>query len=91
MGEELSAREVRALLPRPRLVVKDGGVAAHLFDGASEWTVPTPPVAIVEPVGAGDAFAAGFLAAELAGADPADALAAGHRSAAVALTTPGDF
>jgi len=39
--------------------------------------------------GAGDAFAAGYLAATLGGADAATACLAGHASAASVLTSPG--
>ena len=46
---------------------------------------------VVEPVGAGDAFAAGYLAATLAGEPAEEALARGHRFAAAALATTTDF
>jgi sugar/nucleoside kinase (ribokinase family) len=39
--------------------------------------------------GAGDAFAAGYLAAVLAGADAAASCEAGHRLAASVIETPG--
>ena len=43
-------------------------VGATAFDGDAEPVfVPAPTVEVVEPVGAGDAFAAGFLAATLEG------------------------
>ena len=62
-GAIAAAADVRALLPGPRLlVVKDGARAATAFDGASAYTVPALATHVVEPVGAGDAFAAGFLA-----------------------------
>jgi 2-dehydro-3-deoxygluconokinase len=74
-----------------RLVVKDGDVGAHAFAGGRAVFVPAHRVRVVEPVGAGDAFAAGYLAADLAG-EPADAaLERGHRFAARALATTGDF
>jgi len=43
----------------------------------------------VDSTGAGDAFAAGLLAARAAGAEPPEALAAACRLAATAVTTPG--
>ena len=74
-----------------RIVVKDGALGAHhIAKGVGEF-VPAQTVDVVEAVGAGDAFAAGFLAAELGGASPADALADGHASAARVLATTGDF
>jgi sugar/nucleoside kinase (ribokinase family) len=51
--------------------------------------VPGVPAAVVDATGAGDAFAAGLLAAWVAGASPADALAAGARLGALAVTRVG--
>jgi sugar/nucleoside kinase (ribokinase family) len=47
------------------------------------------PVRSVDPTGAGDAFAAGFVAARLIGAELAVALAAGVAHAAQAIVQPG--
>ena len=67
-----TAAEVRALVGDPgTLVVKDGAVGAHAFRGETTAHAPAGQVTVVEPVGAGDAFAAGYLAATLAGS-PAD-------------------
>lgn len=86
-----TANDVRALLPGPRvLVVKDGPTAAVAFHGDARFEVPALRVRVVEPVGAGDAFAAGFLAAVLRGADTAVALRCGHLTAASALSVTGD-
>ncbi|MEW2632346.1 sugar kinase [Streptomyces sp. NPDC048389] len=52
---------------------------------------PAPRVAVTAPVGAGDAFAAGFLAATLRGLDGRKRLRHGHLWAAAALTVPGDL
>ncbi|MFB7270874.1 sugar kinase [Streptomyces sp. NPDC056244] len=90
-GEELDAASVRALLPGPRiLVVKDGAHEAIAFDGAHVHAVPAPKVDVVEPVGAGDAFAAGFLAGLLRGEDMVRALRLGHLTAGAALRVSGD-
>ena len=87
-----TAEDVRALIgPGPRLVVKDGAVGAHCFHPGGSDFVKALPVDVVEAVGAGDAFAAGFLAAELAGESPAAALERGHGFAAVVLATTADF
>jgi 2-dehydro-3-deoxygluconokinase len=82
---------IDTLINVPHLVVKDGAVAAHAFTASSSWSVPAQVVDVVEPVGAGDAFAAGYLAASLAGDSPEAALTSGHRFAAAVLGTTGDF
>ncbi|QTX06294.1 sugar kinase [Agromyces archimandritae] len=87
-----SADEVRRLLPEPAvLVVKDGPRRATEFDGGQRTEVPAIPVDVVEEVGAGDAFAAGYLAARLSGADAAARLSAGHAAAVTALAETSDF
>ncbi|WP_093874313.1 PfkB family carbohydrate kinase [Streptomyces sp. TLI_105] len=53
--------------------------------------VPAPRVTVVSPVGAGDAFAAGFLSGTLRGLDMRTRLRHGHLAAAAALTVPGDL
>jgi 2-dehydro-3-deoxygluconokinase len=91
-GADLAdAAAVRALLPGPRvLVVKDGARGATAFVGTAAHTVPARAVDVVEPVGAGDAFAAGFLAGLLRGEPPARALRLGHLTAGAALRVTGD-
>jgi sugar/nucleoside kinase (ribokinase family) len=51
--------------------------------------VPAEPAEVVDPTGAGDAFAAGLLAAWLAGAEPGEALRAGARLGARAVSAGG--
>lgn len=85
------AAAVRALLPGPGvLVVKDGSREATAFVGAEPYTVPALTVRVVEPVGAGDAFAAGFLAGLRDGGGPVRALRLGHLTAASALRVTAD-
>lgn len=73
------------------VVVKDGEhPTTVLWPGQPARRVPVPPVDDVrDRTGAGDAFAAGFLAARLDGADPETACAAGHARAALVLRSPG--
>ena len=76
----------------PELVVKDGDVGATAYRrrparSSSRRCV----VEVVEAVGAGDAFAGGYLAARLSGERPDERLRAGHRRAALTLRTTGDF
>jgi 2-dehydro-3-deoxygluconokinase len=60
--------EVRRLLPAPEfLVVKQGAEGCTVFRGDEQVFVPALIVDVVEPVGAGDAFAAGFLSGYLRG------------------------
>ncbi|WP_414168107.1 sugar kinase [Streptoverticillium reticulum] len=87
------AAAVRAALPEPGLlVVKHGaqGATAIARDGEA-LTIPAPAVDVVAPVGAGDAFAAGFLSATLRGLPLPARLRHGHLTAAAALTVPGDL
>ncbi|WP_245574223.1 sugar kinase [Amycolatopsis nigrescens] len=87
---------LRAHLPGPAaLVVKHGARGATLIervDGRDTAPVFAPAlrVDVVEPVGAGDAFAAGFLAATLRGAEPGKRLRSGHLQAASTLRTQDD-
>lgn len=84
---------VRRALPEPGvLVVKQGGAGATAFVGDGPGVFAAAPrVDVVSPVGAGDAFAAGFLAATLRGLPVRDRLRHGHVTAAAALTVPGDL
>ena len=92
-----TAEDVSALLPGPRhVVIKDSVMEAVEFvrgPGEEEqvFRVPAHRVDVVEPVGAGDAFAAGFLAGLLRGDEPVDRLALGHSFAAWTLGTRADF
>ncbi|MFD5866205.1 sugar kinase [Agromyces sp. NPDC127015] len=92
-----TASDVRAFLPEPaRLIVKDGDVGATEFargvDGIDAVEhVAAHPVDVVEAVGAGDAFAAGYLAALLDDRDAAGRLRAGHDRAVLVLGETSDF
>ncbi|MFC7788050.1 sugar kinase [Microbacterium sp. MAHUQ-60] len=83
--------DVRALVPAAaHLVVKDGDVGATEFSDAGTVFVPAIPTEVVEAVGAGDAFAAGWLAAKLAGDASEERLQAGHRRAHLVLQSTED-
>ncbi len=86
-----SIDEVRALLPSPStVVVKDAERGATAFVGDESWFVPSNVVDVIELVGAGDAFAAGYLASFASGRSPQESLQVGHDLAAAALLTSGD-
>ncbi|WP_336629770.1 MULTISPECIES: sugar kinase [unclassified Microbacterium] len=87
-----TADEVHELLPDvPELVVKDGSVGAWSTVRGQSVFISSHRVEVVEPVGAGDAFSGGYLAALLDGASVADRLRAGHDRAALVLGTTADF
>ena len=71
------------------VAVKLGSQGALWTDGERQVRAPAVAVLAKDTTGAGDAFAAGLLAARLAGADAADALGAGCALAAEAVTREG--
>lgn len=89
----VGAEAIRAALPEPAvLVVKRGAEGATVFSGQGPAeTVPALRVDVVAPVGAGDAFAAGFLSATLRRLPVRDRARHGHLMAAAVLTVPGDL
>jgi 2-dehydro-3-deoxygluconokinase len=84
---------IRAALPEPEtVVIKRGADGATAFGAdTAQVTVGAPAVDVVAHVGAGDAFAAGFLSATLRGLPVRDRLRHGHLTAAAALTVHGDL
>jgi 2-dehydro-3-deoxygluconokinase len=89
--------ELRSMLPDPEvLVIKNEAISAIALtrgDSAGEGTreeVPALSVAVVEPVGAGDSFAAGYLSGLLLGLSQKASLRRGHVAAACTLTVHGD-
>jgi 2-dehydro-3-deoxygluconokinase len=84
--------ELRELLgPRSTIVLKsDAHVALALEPDGRSTEVPALTVEVVEPVGAGDAFAAGYLAGTLRGLPMKQRLRLGHLSAAAVLAVPED-
>jgi len=85
------ADAVRRRFPEPaQLVVKDGAFGATAFADADAAFEPSLPVEVVDAVGAGDAFAGGYLAAWLGGAPLRMRLRAGHERAALTMSTTWD-
>lgn len=70
-------------------VVKAGRAGAVWSDGLVTRSIPARPAQVIDSTGAGDAFAAGFLAARRRGADVSAGLAAAAELAAVALAQVG--
>ncbi|MEU6617773.1 sugar kinase [Streptomyces parvus] len=87
------------LRPGPRSSIAGGAESAGARSssaGGAEFAdtvthVPALHVDVVAAVGAGDAFAAGFLSATLRGLPVRDRARHGHLMAAAALTVPGDL
>jgi 2-dehydro-3-deoxygluconokinase len=76
---------------RPTIVLKSDSHLATAQTADGQITeVPALTVEVVEPIGAGDGFAAGFLAARLEGRPMTQCLRAGHLMAASVLSVPGD-
>lgn len=90
-GLEAPEAVARALTAHAPLVAlklgADGAIVAERGGGTTH--VPAPPVDLVDPTGAGDAFAAGFLAGWLATGDPILAARAGVALGARACATLG--
>jgi 2-dehydro-3-deoxygluconokinase len=78
----ISSPEAVLKLSRPASIVR--------FDGAAH-EVKADPVTkpVIDTTAAGDSFAAAYLAARLADANPIDAARAGHRLAGVVVCHPG--
>jgi 2-dehydro-3-deoxygluconokinase len=85
-GRALAERCVTA--GASEVVLTRGSLGAAALDRDGSWhELPAPPVRERDPVGAGDAFNAGYIAARLRGDAVAEALEAGIASGAVAAAT----
>lgn len=81
---------LRAIGPST-VVVKLGEQGAVSFSEAGAVPVDAVPVTEVDPVGAGDSFVAGYLAALLDGRPEADRMAQAATVAAMSVATHGDW
>ncbi|MET7423373.1 sugar kinase [Dactylosporangium sp. NPDC005555] len=73
-----------------REVVLKAGADGCWHEGDTPTHLPSVAVRVVDPVGAGDAFAGAYLAARLAGTGPRGAAWLGTRFAARVVATAGD-
>lgn len=85
-----AARALAALGPT-FVVVKQGSEGAVALVDGEEIVAPAHQVREVDPVGAGDSFAAGLLAELAAGRSPAEALATAGLVAALNVASQGDW
>jgi len=90
-GTSVLEEQFARLVPNyGRVVIKLGPAGAVIGTTAGlRLSLPAPKVEVVDTTGAGDAFAAGFLSAELRGEALETALAAGIKAGAVAVTQIG--
>ena len=73
----------------PLVVIKRGAAGAEAVAGPTRWWAPAPAVEAIDTTGAGDAFAAAFVAARLAGQDIEACLARAVDAGAAATTRLG--
>ncbi|WP_375479828.1 sugar kinase [uncultured Jatrophihabitans sp.] len=85
-----TARALAALGPA-EIVIKAGELGAASWDGADALFSPAMPVVSIDPVGAGDAFAGGYLAELLTGAGLAGRLTTATRCGALVVAAAGDW
>jgi 2-dehydro-3-deoxygluconokinase len=87
-----TAVDIRGLFPSvPSVIVKDGSQGATAFVGERQFFSPSLEIDVIEPIGAGDAFAAGYLAAYAIHKDPLQSVETGHRVAAETLRVSSDI
>ena len=79
-----------AALGPTEVVIKDGPRGCTGLIEGERYAVPALKVTVVDSVGAGDAFVAGYLADRLAGAKPTERLATAVAVGGFAVTVPGD-
>ena len=92
-GPDAPAALAKSLHERgPSMAVVTGGAAGSWVCGDGfEIAQPARAVRVVDTVGAGDAFVAGFLAELMAGSDPVQCLATATAMGAFAVSTAGDW
>ena len=89
-GEPLIAHAIDTLREMvPLLVIKRGANGASAYTHNFEWNMPAERVKMVDAVGAGDSFNAGFLHGWIRGWDMERALAFGNLAGAVSTSMGG--
>ena len=87
---EVLARELATRGPAT-VVVKLGALGALGLSGDEAHRAPELPVAVVDPVGAGDAFVAGYLSEVVAGGTVRDALRTANACGGAVCGVAGDW
>lgn len=80
---------VRLAAEVPVVVLTHGAAGCEVLAGGRCWRVGVYPTREVDPTGAGDVFAAGFLFALASGDEPADAARLGAAAASIAVEGRG--
>jgi hypothetical protein len=75
------------------IVIRRGAAGQLLYDGARRirWSIPAYPTRVVDPTGAADAFAGGFLAGWRNSYDPLRAVMQGNISASLVIESSDPF
>jgi 2-dehydro-3-deoxygluconokinase len=89
---EATLEALARLAPKATIALLQGPEGSTVLDGGRLWRPSRRhPVQTVDPVGAGDAYVAGFLWAALNGRDSQEAVDAGAAVAALKCSTWGDI
>src|SRR5918998_2074165 len=88
--DEEFLRELAGMGPQ-EIVLKKGGEGSVAVLRNEVLEQPAFPVEEVDPIGAGDAFAAGYLAGNLWGLDPEQRLRVANAMGALGVATLGDY
>lgn len=89
-GESDLDQAIRFLSERvPLLVIKRGADGASAYSTAQAWHAPAPPGTVVDAIGAGDSFNAGFIHAWIRGWPMERALAYANLAGAWSTTASG--
>lgn len=93
VAEGPEAEAARDLLDRGvrAVAIKRGARGATVHTRAGRVDLPAVRVTAIDPIGAGDAFSAGYLSGVLDGLEPAECLHRGVATGAFAVSVPGDW
>lgn len=90
LGDSVSEGDVMPWLRRvDNLLITDGDRGATILSGGSRATVPAHPASASDPTGAGDTFAAGFMARYLEARDAPDSALYASAAASIMVEQQG--
>ncbi|MCU1411023.1 MAG: sugar kinase [Rhodoglobus sp.] len=91
VAPDVDALSALAALGPSEVVLKRGSLGSRALIDGEFHDVPAFAVDAIDPVGAGDAFSAGYLAARCRGLDPAARLRVASAAGAFAVTSASDW